>query len=274
MPAIHTGQPSDSVQLEMKRLLLAIVVMTLLIALTGGVGLISAEDGGWVSLFNGRNLDGWYTFLAVTGKGKDPKGVFKVEKGMIHILDIPVTAEKQEFGYLATEKEFTHCRIRAEFKWGVKRFLPHQEDKRDSGLLYYFVGPDKVWPRALECQIQETDVGDLWILDGTTISTNVETDRYPMYSLPRSVPRTQSRGRIIKSGDFEDRSGWNTVEVILDGDRITHLVNGRAVLRAWDLKQPDPQDATKTIPLDRGRLMLQAEGAEIWFRNVQMKPLP
>jgi hypothetical protein len=47
----------------------------------------------------------------------------------------------------------------------------------------------------------------------------------------------------------------------------------RVVMRAWDLKQPDPQDATKTILLNRGRLMLQAEGAEIWFRNIQMKPL-
>ena len=61
--------------------------------------------------------------------------------------------------------------------------------------------------------------------------------------------------------------------MILDGDKVTHLVNGRTVMKAWDLKQPDPQDATKTIPLDRGRVMLQAEGAEIWFRNVRMKPL-
>ncbi len=60
----------------------------------------------------------------------------------------------------------------------------------------------------------------------------------------------------------------------MDGDRITHVVNGTVVMRAWDLKQPDPKDPSKTIPLDRGRLMLQAEGAEIWFRNVQVKTLP
>ena len=62
-------------------------------------------------------------------------------------------------------------------------------------------------------------------------------------------------------------------EAILDGDRITHLVNGRAVMRAWDLKQPDPQDASKSMALDRGRVMLEAEGAEIWFRNIQVKRL-
>jgi len=114
----------------------------------------AADSDGWVSLFNGRNFDGWYTFLPSTGKNSDPKKVFKVENGMVHILDVPVTSEKQEFGYLSTEKDYGHCRIHAEFKWGTKRFPPREEDKRDSGLLYFFTGPDKVWPRSLECQIQ------------------------------------------------------------------------------------------------------------------------
>ena len=231
-----------------------------------------ADSDGWVSLFNGKNFDGWYTFLPSTGKNSDPKKVFKVQDGMVHILDIPVTGENQEFGYLSTDREFAHCRIRAEFKWGVKRFPPRQDDKRDSGLLYYFTGPDKVWPRALELQIQETDVGDLWILEGTRITTKIETEGYPMYVLSGPL-RTQSRGNIIKFGDFEDRNGWNTVEVVLDGDRITQLVNGRAVMRAWDIKQTSPGDPSTYIPLTSGRVMLQAEGAEIWFRNVRMKPL-
>jgi hypothetical protein len=229
------------------------------------------DEAGWVPLFNGHNLDGWYTFLPSTGKNKDPKGIFKVEHGMIHVLDLPATTEKLDFGYISTNQELSNCRIRAEFKFGEKRFAPRLEEKRDSGLLYYFVGPDKVWPRSLESQIQETDVGDLWIIDGTSITTKIEIAGYPMYSTGPLL--TKSSGRIIKSGDFEERGNWNTVEVILDGAQVTHLVNGRVVMKAWDLKQPDPQDATKMIPLDRGRVALQAEGAEIWFRNVRMKPL-
>jgi Domain of Unknown Function (DUF1080) len=241
-------------------------------SLSGQPSAASDPDGGWVSLFNGKNFDGWYTFLPSTGKNADPKKVFKVEDGMIHILDIPVTPENQEFGYLATDREFGHCRIRAEFKWGAKRFPPREIDKRDSGLLYYFTGPDKVWPRALELQIQETDVGDLWILEGTRITTKIENESYPMYVLS-GPQRTQSRGRIIKFGDFEDRNGWNTVEAILDGDRITQLVNGRAVMRAWDVKQTSLKDPSTYLPVTSGRIMLQAEGAEVWFRHVEIKQL-
>jgi Domain of Unknown Function (DUF1080) len=256
----------------MKRMIVSAVMLLLIACAVMPLALPwPADEAGWVPLFNGHNLDGWYTFLPATGKNKDPKGVFKVEKGTIHVFDIPLTNEKQEFGYLATNQELSHCRIRAEFKFGVKRFVPRQEDKRDSGLLYYFVGPDKVWPRSLECQIQETDVGDLWILDGASMTTKIETPDYPVYSTGPLL--TKNKGRIIKSGDFEERGNWNTVEVILDGDHVTHLVNGRTVMKAWDLKQPDPQDPTKMIPLDRGRIMLQAEGAEIWFRNVRMKPI-
>jgi hypothetical protein len=85
--------------------------------------------------------------------------------------------------------------------------------------------------------------------------------------------KTQSRGRIIKFGDFEDRNAWNHLELILDGDKITHLVNGRAVMRAWDIKQPSQEDPSQYLPVTSGRIMLQAEGAEVWFRNLQMKPL-
>jgi len=239
--------------------------------LSGQTPALPGSDG-WTQLLNGKNFDGWYTFLPSTGKNNDPKKVFKMENGMVHILDIPESDEKQEFGYLSTEREFSNCRIRVEFKWGVKRFVPNNENKRDSGLLYFFNGPDKIWPRALEFQIQETDVGDLWLLDGSRILTKVETETLPMYVLS-GPEKMQSRGRIIKSGDFEDRNGWNQLELVLDGDRITQMVNGRAVMRAWDVQQPSQQDPARYVPVSSGRIMLQAEGAEIWFRNVQMKPL-
>jgi hypothetical protein len=79
--------------------------------------------------------------------------------------------------------------------------------------------------------------------------------------------------RILKSGDFEDRNGWNTVEVILDGDTSTHLVNGRVVNYAKDIRRPDPKNPAHMIPLTSGHILLEAEGYEVWFRNVRVKPI-
>jgi hypothetical protein len=238
----------------------------------------SAQDDGWITLFNGRDLSGWYTFLPSTGKNNDPKKVFKVEQGMIHILDLPVTSENQEFGYLASEQEYSNCRIAVEFKWGTKRFPPRAETKRDNGLIYYIVGPDKVWPTCLECQIQETDFGDLWILGGAVVTPGRGgRGRNGGTAIPvgpgAAPPTPQSRGRIFKDGDFEDRTGWNTVEVIIDEDRTTQLVNGRIVNAGHDAKQPDPDHPGQLISLTRGRIALQAEGAEAWYRSVKVKPI-
>src|SRR6202035_876026 len=107
-----------------------------------------SENDGWVPLFNGKDFSGWYTYLDSDGKNKDPKGVFKVENGMIHILDVPMSdgktpGGKSDNGYLATTQDFSNVRIHAEYKWGVKRAT---EGKRNSGLLYLAVGPDAIYP--------------------------------------------------------------------------------------------------------------------------------
>ena len=237
-------------------------------------------NDGWVSLFNGKDFTGWYTYLDSSGKNKDPKGVFKVENGMIHILDVPLSDGKtpdgkSDNGYLATTQDFSNVRIHAEYKWGVKRAT---EGKRNSGLLYLAVGSDAIYPTSLECQIEETDVGDLWIVNGASVTAFFIAPSMPMYdddmqagTRVRSAPGDSLR--VLKSGDFENRDGWNTVEVIIQGDRSTHLVNGRIVNNARDIKRPDPNNPSHMIPLTSGRILLEAEGSEIWFRDIRIKPL-
>lgn len=233
------------------------------------------ESEGWVPLFNGNNLEGWYSYLDSSGRNKDPNGVFKVENGMIHILDVPMSDGKSDNGYLATTQEFSNVRIHVEYKWGTKRA---SEGKRNSGLLYLAVGPDRIYPTSLECQIEETDVGDLWIVNGASVTAFFIAPSFPMYDDDRQAgTRVRSAPgdslRVLKSGDFENRDGWNSVDVILQGDQSTHLVNGRIVNHARDIQQPDPANPSRMIPLKSGRILLEAEGSEIWFRDVRVKPL-
>src|SRR5215217_3595031 len=62
-----------------------------------------AGADGWVSLMNGRDLDGFYTFLQSSGRGvAETRGMVTVENEMIHILGNPVTSEPVENGYLST----------------------------------------------------------------------------------------------------------------------------------------------------------------------------
>ena len=88
------------------------------------------------------------------------------------------------------------------------------------------------------------------------------------------TPAEPSGGRFIKDGNFELLDQWNTVEVLWQGDKAAHIVNGRTVNAATRLQQPDPQNAGNFIPLTRGKIAIEIEFAEIWFRRIEVKSLP
>lgn len=201
----------------------------------------SQAKGRVVKLFNGRNLDGWYPFLRTKGKNNDPESIFKVEDKMIHVLG-------KEFGYLSTINEYDNFHLTLEFKWGEQKFPPREKAKRDSGILYRFpMGQeDKVWPHSLECQIQEGDCGDFWLVAGTTIvGDGVTQSRY-----------------FQKKKDAEKPHGkWNRIEVIAEGGKCRHLVNGVLVNEGTEAS------------VSKGRIVLQSEGAEVFYRKVELRTL-
>jgi hypothetical protein len=197
-------------------------------------------------LFNGRDLDGWTIHLPHADGADpttDPKQVFRVHNGLLHVSG-------QEFGYIATRDEFEDFHLIVEFRWGDRRWPPRENAKRDSGICYHVVGPDKVWPRSIECQIQEGDCGDFWMVDGARLTVRGV----------RNEPG--SAVRAVKTADAEKPHGqWNTIEVISQNGSLIHKVNGVVVNQGSD---PEPR---------RGRILLQSEGAEIVFRRVEITPL-
>lgn len=197
-----------------------------------------------IELFNGRDLTGWYSYLEKIGRDEDPHGNFKVENGEIHVLG-------QDFGYLATKNSYENYRLKVEFKWGTRQFAPRATGKRDSGVLYHFLEgePDKVWPNSLECQVQEGDTGDIWCI-GTADVVSADPQEY-----------SWGQKHVLRTADHERPHGeWNTVEVVVDGDRIEHWVNGQLVAQG------------DRANVRRGRILLQSEGAEIFFRKVELTP--
>jgi hypothetical protein len=87
------------------------------------------------------------------------------------------------------------------------------------------------------------------------------------------TPTEPSGGRFVKDGNFELLDEWNTVEVLWQGDNAAHIVNGRTVNVATSLQQPDPKNAGQYIPLTRGKIAIEIEFAEIWFRRIEVKSL-
>ena len=217
-------------------------------ALAAALGLaasIASAADKPVALFNGKDLAGWSTFIPhkdkSDGPDTDPKGVFKAEDGAIHVSG-------EEFGCLTTRQEYANYRLRLEVKWGDKKWPPRDQPStpRDSGILLHCVGPDKVWTKSIECQIQEKDFGDFYMVGGTSLEARGRTQK----------------GRVIRTKDAEKPHGeWNVVECVCDGDSITNIVNGVVV-----------NQGTKASE-SKGRILLQSEGAEVFYRNITVTPI-
>ena len=102
-------------------------------------------------------------------------------------------------GYISTEKEYGNYHLRLQYRWGEKKFEPRYKMKRDAGLYYHLIGPDQVWPRGLQYQIEQTNVGDLIALYGvqldTTIDPKTRSEKMPTFLEGRAGGRGVRDGR-------------------------------------------------------------------------------
>jgi hypothetical protein len=242
----------------------------------------AADSNEWVPLFNGRNLDGWYTFLQKHGKDRDPDRVITIEDGAIHLYKHAADGSEQVMGYIGTNEEYGDYHLRLEYRWGEKKFKPRYQLKKDAGLYYHITGPDAVWPRSLQFQIEATNVGDLIALYGMQLDSSVDP-KTRGEAMPTFLPLDRGgEARVLGgkgiayqkhlAGDHE-RDGWNTVEVIARGDSTTHVLNGTVVNQGTKVRFVDPSGPGTARPLARGRIALEIEAAEIYFRKVEIKRL-
>ncbi len=232
-----------------------------------------------VRLFNGQNLDGWYTFLQKHGKNRDPGRVITIEDGMIHLYKHAADGSEVVMGYIATIKEYGNYHLRFQYRWGDKKFQPRYQLKRDAGLYYHIIGQDAVWPTALQFQIEQTDVGDLLALHGymvdTWIDPTTKNDKQATFRDPVNGGELRVLGgggigyQKRLPGPFE-KEGWNSVEIVVRGDTTAHILNGHVVNRGRNIRYADPKVPGSIRPISRGRIALEIEAAEIYFRAVEI----
>jgi hypothetical protein len=212
------------------------------------------------------------------GAGKDPRGVFKIAHEGGHSV---LRVSGEVFGVLGSPDDLENYHFRVDFKWGTRRWPPREEAVRNAGLLYHATGPHGLvqgtWMEALQFQIQEKDCGDLYTMGSAC--ADVEGDcRIPGSGQPPVVYRldgpvlTLGLGlplgtRALKCADAERPAGeWNTLELLCVGRSAVHIVNGRTMLIATNLRRG-------AAPLGRGRLQIQSEGAELYFRRAEIRAL-
>ncbi len=265
----------------------------------------AADD--WKPLWNGKNLDGWTTWLRqpepsshVPGLPKKADGKYAEPLGardplkVFSVVEIDgrpaIRISGEVFGELRSRGSFENYHLRFQFKWGEKKWPPRDKPEipRDSGLLYHVHAEPgaegRVWARSTELQIQEKDVGDLYAVGSVVFvraalrkGTGNAANPKPVFDYdPKSPWRPfdqlpGSDGRCVKQPDNEKPTGeWNTVELVCLGEDSYHVVNGKVVMRLYRTTRvdtPTPQIVTS------GPIILQSEGAELFYRDIEVRSI-
>lgn len=244
-----------------------------------------APEDGVIRLFDGKSLEGFYTWLKETGY-KDPGRVFRVTDGMLHVTG-------DGLGAIVTKDAYRDYHLVLEYKWGERTWGKRKNRTKDSGLLIHSVGPDGgyngTWMHSIEVQIIEGGVGDFILVAGKDengrplpISLTCETARDRDGEVvwkkggKRETFNLKNRRRINWFGrdpDWKDELGfrgsrdpdspggkWTRLDVIAEGGRIEVYVNGTKVNEAFEASP------------SAGRLQLQSELAEIFIRRWDLWP--
>jgi len=198
---------------------------------------LDGTDGDFVSLFNGKNLDGWVNVNCA------PE-TWTVRDAMIVCTGIPT-------GVLRTKRQYENYILELEWR--------HMKKGGNAGLFIHsdaLTAPGQPFTRSIEVQILDgrntrdyTSHGDMFAIHGAAM----EPDKPHPSGWMRSLP---SERRCKPAGQ------WNHYRVqSRDGD-ITLAVNGKVVTRG-----------SKSKPR-KGYICLESEGSEVHFRSIRICELP
>jgi len=230
-------------------------------------------------LFNGSNLKGWDIFIGKPIEGFEDLKEKASPESIYSVVDMEgqkvIRISGEVFASLATKKEYGNYHLHLEFKWGDKIY-----GKRNSGLLYHSFGnfgaAFGTWMTNIEHQLMHDCLGDTYLMNNTYCETEViKTDdgkfRYKKRGTIEKFGEPYNGRGITKATDAEKPLGeWNTVDLYCFGSTSVHVVNGTVVMINRNCSKIEDG---KLVPLTKGKIQIQSEGAELFVRKVEIEKI-
>jgi 3-keto-disaccharide hydrolase len=255
---------------------LCIALVGLLWGAASAMDTDSGKEEHWISLFNGKNLDGWTPKITGYELGENFGDTFRVENGVLKVAYDKYDKFEGRFGHLFYKAPFSRYRLRVEY-----RFVGEQTPGgpgwavRNSGIMVHCQNPESMGEK------QEFPVSiEVQLLGGNG------TDERPTGNLCTPGTHVVMKDQLVTDHCVHSSSKtyhgdqWVTAEVEVHGnDTIRHLINGEVVLE-YEHPQLDEKDADAsklakigTVMLQGGYISLQGESHPCEFRKVEIQPI-
>jgi hypothetical protein len=203
-----------------------------------------------MSLFNGKDLTGWTADVPEKDKNPDAPPSFIVRDGMLVSLGTPR-------GHLLTDNVYRNYRLQVEYRFPGKPgncgVLVHASTLR---------ALSRMFPQSIEVQMNHEHAGDFWCIHENIEVPDMETRRPRKEGQEYGGKQGDAR-RILNLTDGSEKplGEWNTMVIEARDRTVTVWVNGDLVNNGFN------------ATADRGKLAIQAEGAEVEFRKIEIGPL-
>ena len=231
----------------------------------------------WISLFDGKSLDGWIPKIKGYEVGVNYGDTFRVENGVLKVVydkDKYPTFDSR-FGHLFYKTPFSHYIVAVEY-----RFVGEQSTGgpdwafRNSGVMYHgqpaaTMLKDQDFPVCMEGQLLggKSDGTARTTANVCTPGTNLVMDG-----------KLDTRHCINSTSKTFDGDQWVRAEFeVHGGGEVIHRVNGEVVLRyekpqigGGAVANYDPAVKKDGEILTSGSISLQAESHPVEFRKVEL----
>ena len=276
----------------MKKLAVFIFIGFLMIPFSGEsqwINLLDKDLSQWENYLSYRYPEGYDGEIPKDAEGNDlkPIGLNKDEFGVFTMIEEdgqPVLRISGEiYGCVATKSEFENYHLKLQVKWGDKKWHPRKQLLKDSGILYHSIGPHgaeswRSWMLSQEFQVMQGHMGDFWSQANSAIDIKAYLPEYIMNPVAdKSQPflalgrGEEIQGYCMRSANYERPHGeWNELELICFENKSIHIVNGEVVMI---LKNSRYVENGKKVPMNKGKIQLQSEAAEVFYKKIELRNL-
>jgi hypothetical protein len=235
----------------MRTMPLTLLVLLAVAPAAGQSAVPAVAPNRTMALWNGKDLSNWEADVPKRDADPSLPDSFVIRDGLL------VSMGKPE-GHLVTKQAYRDYRFVAEYRFPGKG--------GNCGVLIHASTPRalyKMFPKSIEVQMQSGNAGDFWCIQEDISVADMETRRPRKPAEKWGGAEGDARRILNLTDDSEKPLGqWNTLEIEARGNTVKVWVNGTLVNHGFG--------ATAS----QGKIALQAEGTEVEFRRVEIRPLP
>lgn len=205
-----------------------------------------AQKGKWVSLFDGKQLNGWHNWKS------DKVSGWEIKDGVL--------STDGKSGDLVTDKEYENFIL--EFEFNVA-------PKGNSGIIY------KV--------LEDANVKEYFASYSSGPEYQIIDDKnYP--SAITDKQKTGANYDVYQPNDFnvtKPAGEWNKGKIVINQNKVEHWLNGKKVVEymygseqwATDVAGSKFAKWAYATPHPKGKIALQDHGDRVSFKNIRIKEL-